>query len=164
MDSKEIESAVNESLAGMDIEMKAVHVGLTTRENNWECDAWRITFTHKMRRNVDQTFDFYTGLGHRKAPSIPYYMKHEHPSRIKQWKEQNGKPVKSSAASVLYSLVMDASANDQSFNDWCSNFGYDTDSMKAFNTYQACCNISKQLYTLFTHAQIEALRELLQDY
>jgi hypothetical protein len=40
--------------------------------------------------------------------------------------------------SVLDCLGSDASAADESFEDFCSNFGYDTDSRKAEKTYNAC--------------------------
>lgn len=74
------------------------------------------------------------------------------------------KKVKPSAASVLHSLLLDASANDRSFNDWCSDYDYSNDSMKAFETYQACCAIGEKLRKIFNHAQRETLRELLEGY
>lgn len=67
-------------------------------------------------------------------------------------------------ASVLYCLISDSEANEYSFNDWCDNFGYNNDSIEAFNTYQACCKIGKDLLRVFTRTQIESLREILQDY
>jgi hypothetical protein len=42
------------------------------------------------------------------------------------------KPKAPSAASVLHSLVLDGSAIDQSFIDWCDEFDSDPDSRKAF--------------------------------
>jgi hypothetical protein len=43
------------------------------------------------------------------------------------------------AAEVLNCLALDASgyANAQSFEDWCVEYGYDTDSRKAERTYKA---------------------------
>lgn len=67
-------------------------------------------------------------------------------------------------ASVLYCLLSDSQASDYNFNDWCDDYGYDNDSIEAFNTYQKCCNTGKSLLKVFTHTQIEALREMLQDY
>jgi len=39
---------------------------------------------------------------------------------------------------ILYSLQVDSGALDEPFKDWCSNFGYDDDSMKAKKIYEAC--------------------------
>lgn len=49
------------------------------------------------------------------------------------------------AASVLSSLLLDASACDQSFEEWCGEFGYDTDSRTAESTYQQCVKIGNKL-------------------
>lgn len=40
---------------------------------------------------------------------------------------------------VLYCLCSDAEAIDMSFHDWCGTFGYDDDSISAFNIYKECC-------------------------
>lgn len=174
MTSEEIKLAVLESLKAMNVEMTAVHAGAQMRDQGegqkkWECDAWRITFTRTIQENARIThksegFDYYTGIGHRKAPKPMSWNNLQSPREIERWKKENAKPVKPDAAGVLYSLVMDASANDQSFNDWCADYGYDTDSRKAFETYQACCDAAKQLNRLFSRAEQESLRELLQDY
>lgn len=47
-------------------------------------------------------------------------------------------PTPPSAAEVLDCLAMDASAMDESFEDWAADFGYDTDSRKAEAAYTAC--------------------------
>lgn len=39
---------------------------------------------------------------------------------------------------VLYCLFSDSSAHEEAFEDWCDNLGYDTDSIKAKKTYDAC--------------------------
>lgn len=43
-----------------------------------------------------------------------------------------------SAADVLACLLSDASCAESSFEDWCSDLGYDADSRKALSTYEAC--------------------------
>lgn len=45
---------------------------------------------------------------------------------------------KVSAADVISSLCSDARAGEQTFEEFCSEFGYDTDSRKARNTWKAC--------------------------
>lgn len=62
---------------------------------------------------------------------------------------------------ILHSMAMDGTAADESFQDWCDNFGYDTDSLKAFNTYQACMASAKDVRALgFT---ISELNDHFQD-
>ncbi len=67
-------------------------------------------------------------------------------------------------ASILHCLILDASALDTCFNDWCDDYGYDSDSMTAFKTYQACCEEGEQLRKIFTHEQKAHLQTLLEDY
>src|SRR5260221_530649 len=76
-----------------------------------------------------------------------------------KWERANLKPVAPVAADVLYSLLSDATADQQSFNDWCADLGCNADSIKALNTYSACCEISKNLRRIFTAAQIVVMRE-----
>jgi hypothetical protein len=43
---------------------------------------------------------------------------------------------------------MDADTADSTFQDWADELGYDSDSIKALSTYQACCEIAQQLRRL----------------
>lgn len=65
---------------------------------------------------------------------------------------------------VLHSLLMDSTAKDETFSGWCSNFGYSDDSIKALETYQTCVKIGQTLCKAFTHAELQDLREIFQDY
>ena len=141
------QNQIDAMLQSRDIKFSAVLVGPTVRDK-WECDAWRVSFGKF-------TTDYYTGTGHRKMP--------------KGFKPNNNmgikaKPTTPCAADVLYSLLSDASAADQSFGDWCSDFGYDADSIKALNTYQACEKIGREMRVLFDTQTRELFREVLQDY
>lgn len=49
------------------------------------------------------------------------------------------------AEGVLESLLSDASAGTNSFEDFCSEFGYSTDSRKAHATWEACVKTAKRL-------------------
>jgi len=46
------------------------------------------------------------------------------------------------------------------FEDFCNEFGYDTDSITAEKTYKAVCEEYKNLCTLFTDAEIEQMQEI----
>ena len=82
-----------------------------------------------------------------------------HPYRVKLWRYVDGKKrtisvdffcgmawnAEPRAADVLSSLVSDASSVHESFEDWCANYGYDTDSRKAERTYKACQELAPKV-------------------
>jgi hypothetical protein len=47
-----------------------------------------------------------------------------------------------------------------SFENFCSDYGYDTDSRRAENTYKAVQNEYTQLCTLFTDTELELMQEI----
>lgn len=69
-----------------------------------------------------------------------------------------------SRAEVMSSILLDASAIDDTFEDWCSNFGADTDSRKAKAMYDACVDTGIRLRRMIGDEAIAKLRELFQDY
>ena len=147
----EQQKAIDAFLQENNIAYAARYVGETMRDNKWQCDAWRVSFAAGKSRFET---DYFTGLGHRKKGR----------EYVNAGFKTPDKPVAPCAADVLYSLVLDSSAIDTSFDYWCSDYGYDADSISAFNTYQACCKIAKELRQVFTNAQVETLRGLLEDY
>lgn len=52
------------------------------------------------------------------------------------------------SSSVLECILSDASAGEETFDNFCSEFGYDTDSRKAYATWQACQGINKNMRRL----------------
>jgi hypothetical protein len=60
---------------------------------------------------------------------------------------------------ILNCLASDASGvvNAQSFEDWCSEYGYDTDSHKAEKIYKACIRQSAALLNLLGQTEYETL-------
>jgi hypothetical protein len=46
------------------------------------------------------------------------------------------------------------------FDDFCGNFGYDTDSRKAYKTYKAVMREWKNVEKLFTAEELEQLQEI----
>ena len=65
---------------------------------------------------------------------------------------------------VLYSLLMDKLCANNEFEDFCADFGYDTDSRKAENIYNELVNISNKLYRNFSSHELEILEECFRDY
>jgi hypothetical protein len=126
--------------------VKIDYVGQTKRDHNWDCDQWRVTLSSKAGFH---SFDYFTGLGLRHKPRT-------------SWATPT--PKKPKVADVLHSLIMDASAADENFHDWCANYGYSDDSIKAMNTYKACLEIAVALRKHFSPDTLRQVRELLQDY
>ena len=126
--------------------VKIDYVGQTKRDHNWDCDQWRVTLSSKAGFH---SFDYFTGLGLRHKPK---------PSWV------TPTPKKPKVADVLHSLIMDASAADENFHDWCANYGYSDDSIKAMNPYKACLQIAVALRKHFSPDTLRQVRELLQDY
>jgi len=48
-----------------------------------------------------------------------------------------------------------------SFDNFCSNFGYDTDSREAEATYNEVVELNKKLESIFTSEELERLQEIL---
>jgi len=63
---------------------------------------------------------------------------------------------------ILYSLFLDSQAGAESFDDFCDNFGYNNDSIKANDIYKACQKNAKKVKTFIT--DIDKANELFQDY
>lgn len=143
-----------EYLAAQGVTFSAVLLGETKRDS-WTCDEWRVSFVKRAQsggKAGELKTAYYTGTGHRAKPA-----------KRMSW-DNAPRPVAPTAGSVLYSLLLDASGADENFFDWCSNYGYDTDSRKALATYEACCIIRKDVHKFFTEAERAELAAILEDY
>lgn len=130
-------------------------------------DDWRETSHEWIVTINDQSFSYYTGLGHREAQT---FTKVEF-DRLKyknltdagvQELLKISKPTPPKLDDVLHSLVMDADACEMSFDEWCDNFGSSTDSRKALETYLACQENTGKLRK--AGIDISAERERLQNH
>ena len=68
--------------------------------------------------------------------------------RTKATAGRNSQPTAPDIVDVLYCLISDSEAGREVFADFCENFGYDQDSRKAFETWQACQNAYVELRKL----------------
>lgn len=117
-----------------------------TRRDEWECYEWRVTVSSKAGT---WTVPYYCGLGHATKPKHSFM-----PS----------KPIAPSVDDVLHSLILDASAANENFKDWCANYGYSDDSIGALNTYRECLNTATMLRKHFGRETIAELETQLQDH
>lgn len=67
---------------------------------------------------------------------------------------------------VVSSLLMDGGAyfDRQSFGDWCADFGYSDDSIKARDTYETCWRTGRAIADHIKPTEIETLREWASQY
>ena len=63
-------------------------------------------------------------------------------------------------AEVLASVCREGADADESFENWCANFGYDEDSRKAESIYRACTDNGKKARRLLSPANFAKLAEL----
>lgn len=170
-ESDDIRTQVTEILKAAGVTFSAIYLGQRKRDG-WNCDAWSCAFTKGDGREAHEEFDYFTGLGLRKPPKWEYGApgydggrKPPTPGTIlhEQWME-GAKPVSPHPADVLHSLILDSSAVGQSFESWCSEFGYDSDSRKAEGIYRACQQSADKLACIFNPAQIETLQTTLEGY
>jgi len=176
--SKEIEDKVDELLVSWNITCKGAY-SYEKKLDDRVMDAWSIHLFQGVGKNL-QTFEFFTGIAHRAEPTardrsvakfdFPGLTQNDITRRTIYGRnylaavEKLRKPQAPHAASVLHSLILDSDAATQTFESWCGELGYDTDSRKAFATYEACQQEHDKLMKVFTHTQVEQLREALQDY
>jgi hypothetical protein len=132
----------------MNVDIKARHVrsenivgimpyGWRCANKDWACDVWSVTLTYQGR---SYTTEYRTGIGHRRQVK-EFYRGHE--------------TVKISAQEVLACLFSDGAID--TFEDWCGDCGYDTDSRKALALYLECQRVGIALRRLFgaDYAQAE---------
>jgi hypothetical protein len=75
---------------------------------DWPHSAWKVTLRYQGRR---YTLDYRMGTAHTSEPDV---------------------------ADVVYCVCSDARSGDYSFEEFCSELGYDSDSRKAEATWKAC--------------------------
>ncbi len=170
-ESEEIEKSVDAYINRKNIKFEAFNNGVkrTQLDNGGtnQQDAWRVVFSNKFGKLINYSFDFYTGTGLRILPKM--YRKnslHKWPTLTSesQLRENVGIPVPPNATCVLQCLVLDSGAMDMCFSDWCDECGYDSDSLKARNIYDTCCDNGKMMRACFGRDGLQKLAELTQDY
>lgn len=67
-------------------------------------------------------------------------------------------------ADVMRSLLLDASSTDENFNDWCANYGFDTDSRKAEASFNQCRETAAALRRTFDRDEMASLEDAFSDY
>ena len=63
---------------------------------------------------------------------------------------------------ILDCITRDYYSECENFDDFCAEFGYDSDSRKSYKTYKAVKRQSEKLHKVFTDADIDQLRSELE--
>lgn len=113
----------------------------------WPHFQWQVTIN-------GIGFEYRTGLGHR----TDFFKGMRRIGQGDSWHPRNKRPAGSvtlesakcwahspKIEDVLECLVSDMDAGAQSFHDFCDNFGYDRDSIKALDLYRACMESGEKL-------------------
>lgn len=119
-----------------EIEIKSEYIGNGEWLGlTWRSDRWWVTIS---RGDNKITVDFYLGEVHRgRAPGF---------------------------VEVLYVLLNNYRAGQNSFEDFCATFGYDTESRMAFATWEECKKHREKLGELLSPEEIAQLEIEFADY
>ena len=78
--------------------------------------------------------------------------------------DKRGNPRAPDIKTVMYCLLYDMRAGDHTFEEFCSELGYDEGSRKAYALWEWGQNIAVKIESLFSPDEIEAMEKALEDY
>lgn len=108
--------------------------------------AWRPFSSHRSDK-----WEVFLYRGNNKI-SVDFYLGEGNDGREPKLKE------------VIYALLSDSQAGSMSFENFCSEFGHDTDFRRAYATWEACGVSAEKLGKLFSPDEIEQLEEEFINY
>lgn len=101
--------------------------------NDWEHDAFNVTITNT-ERDIRRCFDWKQGIGVEKYPEI---------------------------SEVLWALTSDMQYADGTFEDFCADLGYNSDSIKDLRLFEHIQDNTKRLRELFTQEELDNIHDVL---
>lgn len=169
MNATEIRQAITSICQGINYQINYVGYFDKRNKDNWVHDKFIFIIN-------GETFDYHQGIGHstpifdRKAK---YGFEKLKGLKFKRDAEKEGYTVftsnnrfvkKPHLADLLYCLISDANCGIETFDDFCSNYGYDTDSRKALEIYLQCQETNNKLRKVLSGDVLRKCEEILQDY
>jgi hypothetical protein len=121
---------LQQALNALNVAIKPIFLGVRTPP--WGGSVVRAFDCTLIRGTAKIHVPFYQGTAHKNPPT---------------------------SADVVGCMLLDASALDSTFEEWCSDMGYDSDSRAAERTYHACIEQGKKAKALLGE-HFDALREL----
>ena len=126
-----------DSTNGQEIKIKSTFLG--SKPAKWDDRNWNNHIIHVKFNGKTTKFDFWGSLA---KPKI----------------EDEEKLI-----FALYCFISDAVAAEESFEDFCANFGYDNDSIKALKTYKACETANTKFNRVFDGVDIYDMLNEIQE-
>lgn len=145
--------------ASLGVRMSVTLVGYVSdadkpKDKRWPHFHWRCSLK---REDREHTTEYRTGIGHA----------HPMPSHFggsqEEWLAKARTAIAPTPAAVLASLLSDAQSATDTFESFCGDLGYDTDSRKALETYLAC-QATGTAIRRFLAEHYQAFCEAASDY
>lgn len=124
------------------------------------CPAYQANLPRYEKRQLLEA-ELSTGFEHYWAESINRPMLRL--TAIPNSDRRQRRPILPHLADVVSCLLTDMDAGEETFNDFCGSFGYDSDSRRAYDIWLACVDCAAKMRRLGAE-RIAQLRELLKDY
>lgn len=143
-------SELQEKLDDLKVEITSKFNGVVMQDGR-QCFAWLVTLK---RDRAEVTVDFYTGIGCTKRKvsekdlrklkdgTWEVYVMDRWVSMQEAISRARVVPAPPKSADVLNCMF--GSACDEDFSEWCANFGYSDDSIKAKRTYDKCQELERK--------------------
>lgn len=142
----------NGFLAKHQITMTAQYLGHFPRLSEWSTSQWQVTFTHQGRKPFTLTFsqslqaswaftnmDKNKGGYHQKQKGLPPALNQKHwPKTSSEYAVHPYLMHPAKIAPSAYDVLACITKSDPgTFNEFCYEYGYNNDSIKALETYRA---------------------------
>lgn len=124
-----------------------------------------------------EVFDYYTGTGLRKIPKNLSSLERDKLRAVQEQQKRTGgtwwhrseiekykQPATPDIKDVLQALFLDADYGEMVHSDFCSELGYNPDSIKDMNIWLECQKTAVKIRKMFSTEEREAIRKALQDY
>jgi hypothetical protein len=127
---------------------------------NWEHFAWNVTIT---RNGQSYTTTFRMGTASVNPMPRAFMLRDHDRVRAKAWLRHPKAPRAPDAATVVACLMRDARSGLEPFDDYCADFGLDSDSRKVLAVYLECQRTAKAMRALFGE-QYPAVEAAASEY
>lgn len=138
----------------------SVEITSTVPGNDWETGKHDVAKPGTRPKIVDRGLTHYVNIRNAAGRVVLQNMRYQAGSGATY---ANGKLAPLDAAEVISAYLSEADLGADTFDDFCSNLGYDTDSRKALDSYLDCQNIHLRFTRGFTQAALETLHTLTEE-
>ncbi|HTJ52562.1 MAG TPA: hypothetical protein VL443_24045 [Cyclobacteriaceae bacterium] len=144
---------------GITFEARFVSFGPYFEGEKESRDKYAIVFKKPEQRNKSLSLTFGQSTAHSYRIQLKDLQHSKRVNDIRSWSTfvDNPNGQKPTAYDVLCCIVKSDPGN---FEEFCSEYGYDEDSRKAYSTWQLCVEQWHDVKHFFTQSEIEQLQEI----